>query len=1106
MTSASAQGGAAGGYLHHPTIAGELVVFVCEDDLWTVPAEGGAARRLTAGTTPCAAPRLSPDGRLVAFTGKPEGAPEICVFSVADGGPVRPLTTQAATRCTPSGWHPDTGEVLYASTAGQPAAFGERIFAVHPDGGPPRLVEAGAAVTLAHGPDGAVLVGRSLTDPARRKRYRGGAAGELWVDPDGRGDFRRLRPDADNPADPCWAGGRVYFLSDHDGTGNLYSCLPDGSGLTRHTSHRGLYARGLTGDGRRLVYHRGARLRLFDPATGEDRPIEVELVPSGVQHERRLLTAADQLDAARLSPEGDRLAVAARGKAFTLAPWHGPVRRHGAADGVRYRLLRWLADGRRLVAVAGDEQPGERLALLPAAGGEEVARVPLEELGCVTALEAAPTGGLVAFATNRQQLWTVDTDASDPSPRLVDSGPHGRIDDLAWSPDGRWLAYAYPETLRTTAVRIAEAATGEVHRITVPVLRDSLPVFDPLGRYLYFVGQRDLVPEHDQVQFDIGFPFGARPYAVLLTADAPVPFTGVPVPPRESPGPDSDSGPDSEPGSGPDSDRGPDPDGTVRIDFAGIERRVVPLPMPQGRYAALAALPDAVLLLGVPLLPPHPDAQAAEPEGQVTLVDLATGETVENYLDPVDEIGTDPTGTTLLYRHNHRLRVVPAGAPRASLEDFDNHLAPPGRETGWVDLDRVTVHLRPAAEWRQMFREAWRLQREGFWRADMDGTDWHAVHDRYRPLLDRVATRAELSDLLWELHGELDTSHAYERGGDYGGPSGGDQGFLGVDWEATPGGPGRWRIARVLRGTPWDLTTGSPCDRPGVDIRPGDEIAAVDGRAVGPLGPGELLAGLAGQEVELTVRRPDAPPRRVVVRASGSEERTRYLDWVAEGRRLVEEMSGGRLAYLHVPDMYRTGYADFVRQFLAGVDSEGLVVDIRYNGGGQVSTMLLDRLSRRRAGAEHSRWSGQVPYPLEAPRGPMVALLNEQTGSDGEIFCHTFRQQGLGPLVGTRTWGGTVGTWPRHQLVDDTVTTQPEFCYHLSGVGAGLENRGVEPDVAVEIAPSGPVAGTDRQLEEAVRGLLVTLGQRSAPTVPATGTGPVVARVPAAPVPLSGAV
>lgn len=1047
--AASAAGsGPAGGYLRHPTIAGDLVVFVCEDDLWAVPAGGGDARRLTSGTAVCSGPRLSPDGRLIAFTGTPEGVQEICLISV-DGGPVRRVTSQAGA-CQVTGWHPVTGEIVYSSTAGLPPSFGARLFAVRPEGGPPRLVEAAPAASLALGPGGAAVIGRSIADPARRKRYRGGAAGELWADAAGTGDFVRLDVPAGNPASPCWAAGRIFFLSDHEGTGNVYSCRPDGSGLTRHTDHREHYARGLTGDGSRLVYHCGAQLYVLDPADGSVRRVPVALTPSGAQAQRRIVSASGFLDGARLSPDGSRLAVGARGKAFTLAPWTGPVRRHGAADGVRYRLLHWLADGRRLVAVAGDEGPGERLALLPAAGGAELGHVRLDDLGYVTALAAAPAGGQVAFATNRQQLWAVDTDAPALVPRLLDSSPYERIDDLAWSPDGRWIAYTYPDTLRTTAVKVCEAATGRTGRVTEPVLRDALPAFDPLGRYLYFIGQRDLIPEHDQVQFDVGFPFGARPYAVLLAADAAPPFAGRPLPE-------------------------PDEGAAVEIDFEGIERRIVPLPVPQGRYAAVTGLPEAVLVLGVPLSAPDPADVKRQPEGQVTLVDLATGDTTEEYLRPVDEIGTDPSGATLLYRHDHRLRVVPAGLPREAVEDYDHPVAPPGRETGWVDLDRITVPFEPATEWRQMFREAWRLQRESFWNAAMSGVDWQAVHDRYRPLLDRVATRSELSDLLWEMHGELATSHAYERGGDYGPPAGREHGFLGVDWDAAAGPGGRWRVGRVLRGAPWDPDATSPLDLPGVDVRAGDEIAAVDGRAVGPLGPAELLVGLAGREVELSVRRPGAAPRRVVVRAARSEDRARYLDWVAANRAYVAQASGGRLAYVHVPDMFRTGYADFVGQFLTGLDQEGLVVDVRFNGGGHASPLLLDRLSRRRAGAEHGRWSGEVPYPLESPRGPMVALVNEQTGSDGEIFCHMFRERGLGPLIGTRTWGGTIATWPRHELVDGTVTTQPEFAYYFSGVGAGLENRGVDPDIVVEVPPQGPTPRQDAQLAAAVRHLLATV-------------------------------
>ncbi|MEU3251183.1 S41 family peptidase [Streptomyces sp. NPDC006997] len=1047
------------GYLRQPSLAGGLVVFVCEDDLWSVPAAGGVARRLTAGGTgPCAGPRLSPDGRLVAFTAAPEGAPEVCLVSV-DGGPVRRLTSQADD-CAVLGWCPRTGDVVYAAVTGLPTGFGRRLFAVAPGGGPPRLLEAGPVASVAYGPHGRTVIGRSLADPARRKRYRGGAAGELWVDADGSGSFRRLALPAGNPAFPCWVGDRIHFVSDHEGTGNVHSCLPDGSDLTRHTHHSDYYVRALTGDGERLVYQHGARLRLLDPARpdGGDRPVPVTVTPSGAQHRRRTTSAAEGLDHARLSPDASRLVVASRGKVFTLAPFEGPVRRHGAPDGVRYRLPHWLADGDRLVAAASDDSPGERLALLPALGGAELASVPLDDIGYVTELAAAPVGSQVAFATNRQELWSVDTDAPRPEPRLLDRSPYDRIEDLAWSPDGRWLAYTFPGTRRTTAVKVAEPATGRTAHLTSPVLRDFAPAFDPRGRYLYFLGQRDLLPDYDQVQFDVGFPLGTRPYAVLLTAGTPAPFTGAPLP-------EADTGQPVR----------------VRVDLEGVDGRVVALPLPHGRYAEVRGLPESVLVLGVP--PGVPAVDGAEDrgrgrEGTVTMVDLATGEATEDYLSPVDELCTDPAGAFLLYRHDHRVRLVPAGVPRADVEDYDDLVSPPGRETGWIDLARVAVPFRQAAEWRQLYREAWRLQKEGFWHPKMSGVDWDAVHDHYLPLLARVATRSELSDLLWELQGELATSHAYERGGDHGRPAGpdGGHGRLGVDWAPEPGPHGGWRIARVVRGEAWNPEGASPCGLPGVDVRGGDEVVAVDGHPVGPLGPGELLAGLAGREVELTVLRPGAGTHRVTVRAARDEGRARYLEWVESQRRWVDEASGGRLAYVHIPDMFRTGYADFVRQFLTGLDHDGLILDVRHNGGGSASPMVLDRLARRRAGVEHSRWSGEVPYPLEAPRGPMAALVNEQTGSDGEIFAHMFRVGGLGPLIGTRTWGGTIATWPRHRLVDGTLTTQPEFCYDLTGVGTGLENHGVEPDIAVDLPPSGPdPSHPDPQLTTAVAHLLASL-------------------------------
>lgn len=1066
--------GAGRGYLRQPGIGGDTVVFSCEDDLWRVPASGGPASRLTVGATGASHPRLSADGERVAYVATEDGPTEVYVRAMAGGAPRR-LTYDAA-RCLVLGWHPGTGEILVASAAGQPHDVGLRLFAVPPAGGPPRLLDHGAASAVAYGPHGGTVLGRSIADPARRKGYRGGAAGELWLQRNESAAFARLPLPAGNLADPCWVGARIYFLSDHEGIGNVYFCRPDGSGLARHSDHRDFYARALSSDGRRLTYQAGARLYLLDPAQGRAGPIDVALAGAGHQHVQRILPAADHLDGARLSADGTALLVVARGQAATLAHWSGPVRHCGEPEGVRHRLLGPLADagadadGGRLVAVAGDDRADERLVVLPAGGGPATREIPLAGLGCVTELLAAPAGGQVAFTTNRQQLWAVDLAGADggtdddvddvadeehvpPVPRLLDGSPYDRIEDLAWSPDGRWLAYTYPDSARRTSIRVVDLRSDAVSAVTDPVLRDSCPAFDPAGRYLYFLGQRELVPEFDQVQSEVGFPYGGRPYLVTLRAHTASPFV-----PRPEAGASEDKD---------DNGDGTDGDGAVEIDVAGIDRRVVPFPLPDGRYADIVGMQDRVLLLSVPVAAPtpvdpaHPLEPAQGPVGTVTALELSTGDVCADYLGRVDEISTDHAGRTLLYRAGNRLRVLPGTASAEEAAEHDKTWAEPGRASGWIDLARVGVTVRPVAEWRQMVREAWRLQRESFWDAGAVGAQWEAAYARYAPLTELVATRAELSDLLWELQGELGTSHAYERGGDYRRPPAQAQGFLGVDW--APAEPGSWRIGRILRGDPWKPEATSPLHRPGTDARPGDLVLAVDGQRVGPDGPAALLVGRAGHEVELTLTGPDARPRRATVRAIPDESRARYLDWVAANRERVHGATDGRLGYLHVPDMYSRGYSDFVRGFLTELDRDGLVVDVRFNGGGHVSSLVLDRLARRRMGLEHGRWSGVAPYPVEAPAGPMVALVNEHTGSDGELFAHLFRARGLGLLVGRRTWGGTIATWPRHELADGTVTTQPEFRHVLAGVGGGLENCGVQPDIEVDIPPRQVVPDGGRQ-------------------------------------------
>jgi tricorn protease len=473
------------GYFRQPTIHGETVSFVCEDDLWRVPAAGGRAERLSAGVAEASRPLLSPDGTQLAFVGREEGPTEVYVMP-AQGGEATRLTYQGVS-CAVAAWTPDGASIVYASAFAQPFPRALALYAVSPAGEPgnlPALLPFGHALAIAYGENGAVVLGRNTGDPARWKRYRGGTAGDLWIDPDGTGEFRRLIRLDGNLAAPCWVEGRIYFLSDHEGVGNVYSCLPTGEDLRRHTDHQAFYARNLAGDGRRLVYHAGAALYLLDPASGQSCRIAVDFASARTQRNRKFVPAADYLDSYALSPDGSHVALTTRGKAFSLGNWAGPITQYGEADGVRYRLLRYLADGSRLVAIS-DAGGSEALEVFMADGSAPPRRLEGLDLGRAVDLEVAPTGERAALTNHRNDVIAVDLAAG--TMRVLDHSPFGRINGIAWSPDGRWLAYGFPATRLTTAIKLCEVESGATHTLTRPVLHDVRPSFDPEGRYLYFL-------------------------------------------------------------------------------------------------------------------------------------------------------------------------------------------------------------------------------------------------------------------------------------------------------------------------------------------------------------------------------------------------------------------------------------------------------------------------------------------------------------------------------------------------------------------------------------------------------------------------------------------
>lgn len=1104
------------GYYRFPTIHDDTVIFVSEDDLWTLPATGGIARRLTSNLGEVSFPCLSPDGKHLAFVGREEGQAEIYVMP-ALGGAARRLTYLGGTLSRTAGWTGD-GKIIFANNAGHWYFRFTHLYTVDTEGASTERLPYGLVREIALGPNGGVLLGRSADEPARWKRYRGGRVGQLWIDENGDGNFRPFLPDLGNLISPMWLGapgseGRVYFLSDHEGVGNLYSCLPSGEDLQRHSHHEHFYARNASTDGKRIVYHAGADLYLFDPANNRSTHIQVQYHSPRVQRNRKFVNPSRYLSHWTLHPGGQATAISSRGKVFAFANWEGAVFQQGETvnqtdqdkptTGVRNRLPEWLSDGKRLITVT--DSGGEETFVIFNTRDEnsEPEVLPYMDIGRPVALAVSPKKDQIVFSNNRYELLHLDLESHEL--RRIDRGVAGHISGFNWSPDGEWVAYSVSISYQLDVLKLWHASSGEITQLTRPVVSDVAPAFDPEGKYLYFLSYRTFDPVTDKLHFELSFPLGMKPYLITLRKDLASPF--IPRPqvedqPEENKSEAIKTEPEgnqveedlsegegkSEESQEPEPDKGEKvEEKPIEIDLEGIQERVIAFPVPEGLYGRILGIENGkVLYSSFPMegaleRSPFP----TEPEAKGSLLSYNFEEQKEETLfTRITDFKVSQDGKTLIYRAGDRLRVHKAG------EKPKDNSSTPSRKSGWLDLSRVKVSVLPGAEWRQMYREAWRLQRDQFWTEDMSRVDWLAIHDRYLPLVDRVGSRSEFSDLMWEMQGELGTSHAYEYGGDYRPEPRYSQGYLGADFEYDPEIDG-WKITHIYRGDAWDPKADSPLNQPGVNASVGDHLMAINGQRLNQqLTPAKALVNLAGEEITLNIlpaieEGVSTPPTRmVIVKTLPSETQVRYREWVENNRRRVHQASDGRIGYVHIPDMMAWGFAEFHRNFLAETDRDGLIVDIRFNRGGNVSQLILEKLARRRIGYKVSRWwQKPAPYPYNTIPGPLVTLANEFAGSDGDIFAHVFKLMKLGPLIGKRTWGGVIGIWPRHTLVDGTVTTQPEFSNWFIDVGWGVENYGTDPDIEVDIRPQDYAQGTDPQLELSIKETLRLL-ETNPPVLP----------------------
>lgn len=1139
-------------YLRNPAIRGDLIAFVADDDIWLTSLDITPARRLTTDRAPVADPCISADGTLIAFTSRRDGAPEAHVVE-ATGGEARRLTYLGDATTHVTGFSED-GDVVFCSAQGEPFRSRTWAYAIDPAGGTPRRLPFGPVSAVRWGPGGAVVLGVNQTrnQGASWKRYRGGNAAALWIDAAASGEFVPFLSELTGQLeDPMWVGGRVAFLSDHEGYGNVYSVEPDGSGLTRHTDHGDFYARAAQSDGTRVVYQCAGDIWLLDELVPDSQPRRLDIALSTPRSGRapHVLRTRRHLGGFAPSRNGQASALAVRGSVYWLTHRDGPARLLAGGGGVRARLaVSFGRAGAEQVALVTDAGGEDAIEIVPVGGtapGSEVQRVGGGQIGRVLQVAAAPDGSRLALATHDGRVILVNIGTGELT--TIDDAPAGEASELVFSPDSRWLAWSSPGADPLRQIKLARLpvlarppapepsadtapepsagagngaqsqaptenqppeSNGDATDVTEPQVieatplrfEDRSPVFTLDGKYLAFLSSRTFDPVYDAQVFDMSFVSATRPYLISLAATTPSPFAPtLDGKPRGG----GDNNNDQGQGKGQGNGRGPnqrkggggqDQVPEVKIDVEGLSERIIPVPVVPGRYRKLRVSHKGLLWLRDP---PWGVLGEGRPGGwdgpRPSLIHYDIDKRKErNIVDSLDDYNPTGDGKSVVVKDDKRLRMqLSDERPSQNDQDDDNVVE--------IDVSRVRVQIDPGIEWAQMFDEAARLMRDHYWSADMAGVDWAAVVDRYRPLVDRIATRDDLSELFWEVQGELGTSHAYESPPSR--PLEGERrvGFLGADFEAD--GDGSWQVARILPSEVSVAGARSPLAAPGVAISAGDVLVAIDNRPVDPLfGPASGLVGAAEKPVQLTVRPANGGElRNTVVVPLGDDRQLRYQDWVTNRRAAVHAATGGRVGYVHVPDMVGRGWAEFHRDLRLEVDREALVVDLRDNGGGHLSELVLEKLAREVRAWELGRFKQPATYPVDAPRGPLVAITNEKAGSDGDIATAGFRQRNLGPVVGTRTWGGVIGIDRRYHLVDGTSVTQPRYAFWFNELGLGVENYGAEPDIVVRIAPQDWAAGRDTQLDEAIHLVLEALESHPPAEPPDPSTRPSRAAPPLPP-------
>lgn len=1062
--------------LRHPTVSRDSVAFEYAGDLWLVSRTGGQARRLTSTPGVEIDPYFSPDGTQIAFTATVAGNTDVYVVPTAGGDPKRLTYHPGVDRVR--GWTPDGRRVIFASvrtSAPQQSYF--RLWTIGLEGGLPEPLPMPRAFSAAYSPDGRRLAYEEFTtafvpewyETSEWRHYRGGRTHPISVMNLADYSVEKLPWANSNDTLPMWVGNTIYFLSDRNHTTNLFACRLDTKRVTQLTHHDDFDIMTASAGPDAIVYEQAGYIYLVDPGSERARKLNIEVTGDLPWARPQFKKVVSMIRNSALSPTGIRAAFEARGEIFTVPAEKGDYRNLTQSPGAHDRSPVWSPDGAQLawLSDAGGEY---QLMLGDPLGVSKPRAIPLPSTAFFSAPAWSPDGTQLLLQDNHQNLWTIEVAGGQATKIDTDSYPDPiRSFDAAWSPDSKWVAYSKNLPSHLRAIFIYSLAEKKARQLTDGLADSISPAFDAGGKYLYFMASTNYGPSTGWLEMSsIDRPVRRALYLAVLGASEPSPLlpeTGDEPKPAPSVEPRAEPAPQPAPAA---------PRAVnVRIDFDRIGQRIIAVNIPAGDYSNLAA--GAAGSFYYTELIPTTSGGAGLPSLRLQRYQLKE-RTAAPFLEGVRSYSLSNDKKKLLYQ------ASAGGGASWGIVATDR---PAKVGDGPLNVAQLEMRVEPRAEWAQIYRETWRIQREYFYDAKMHGNDWQAIYEKYLPLLSQVGHRADLGYLIAMVGGELTVGHSYLQGtGDVPGEDPVSVGLLGADLAVENG---RYRIKRIYTGENWNPDLRAPLSAPGIQVAEGDYLLEVNGRPLlPPTNPYSLFEGTAGHQTLIRVGKTPSPEGSQVVTVIpvASEDGLRTRAWIEDNRRLVDRLSGGRLAYVWLPNTAGPGYTYFTRYYYAQQDKDGAIIDERYNHGGQVADYIVNELDRKLMGYFAMRDGQPTTSPIAGIYGPKVLLINESAGSGGDALPYYFRLRKLGPLVGTRTWGGLVGTLGVPPTIDGGGITAPILAfYDLSGKWA-VENEGVAPDIEVEYTPAEVIKGHDPQLERAVQEGLRLLDQNPVRRVP----------------------